>query len=75
MCNMTLKACGTRQNMQGRLQFERSLRYTLSQHRAVKKNRVAFIMVLVGFVTMSGAVGFLAMHWAETKQSLWFLLQ
>ena len=73
--NVTLKACGANQNMQGWLQFEKSLRNALLRHRATKKNWVAIFMATVGFLMLTGAMVILATHTAEALQSLWFLLQ
>jgi len=73
--NVTLKACGTRQNLQGWLHFEKSLRNALSQHRATRKNRVPLLMAAVGFLMMSGAASILIAYRMEAMQSLWFLLQ
>ena len=73
--NVTLKACGTRQNLQGWLHFEKSLRNALLQHRATQKNCVPMLMAAVGFLMMTGAVIILITYRMETMQSLWFLLQ
>ena len=73
--NATLKACGTRQNLQGWLLFEKSLRKTMLLHRATRKNRVSILMAAIGFLVMAGAVAILITHRMEAMQSLWFLLQ
>jgi hypothetical protein len=73
--NSMLKACGSNQNLQGWLQFEKSLRNALLQHRAANKNRVAMLMALIGFLMMIGAAVILATHRMEAMQSLWLLLQ
>ena len=73
--NVTLKACGTRQNLQGWLHFEKSLRNALVRHRATRKNRVSMLMAAVGLLMMSGAVSILITYRVEAMQSLWFLLQ
>ena len=73
--NVTLKACGSRQNLQGWLHFEKSLRNALSQHRATQKNRVSMLMATVGGLMMTGAVTILITYRMEAMQSLWFLLQ
>jgi len=73
--NVTLKACGTRQNLQGWLHFEKSLRNALVRHRAVRKNRVSLLMVTVGSLMMFGALSILITYRIEAMQSLWFLLQ
>jgi len=73
--NVTLKACGPRQNLQGWLLFEKTLRNVLLRHRATEKNRLPMLMVAVGFLMMTGAVAILITHRIEAMQSLWFLLQ
>ena len=73
--NATLKSCGANQNLQGWLQFEKSLRNALLQHHAVIKNRTALLMTVMGFLMMTGAVVILATHRVEALQSLRFLLQ
>lgn len=73
--NVTLKACGSKQNLQGWLNFEKSLRNALVRHRAIHKNRVSMLMATVGFLTLTCAVVILVTHRTEALQSLWFLLQ
>jgi len=73
--NVTLKSCGANQNLQGWLQFEKFLRNALLRHRATKKNRVALLMALVGFLMLAGAAAILVTHQADALQSLGFLLQ
>jgi len=73
--NVTLKACGTRQNLQGWLHFEKSLRHALLQHSATRKNRVSLLMAAMGFLMMTGAGTILITYRVEALQSLWFLLQ
>ncbi|MCL2117035.1 MAG: hypothetical protein FWH27_01280 [Planctomycetaceae bacterium] len=73
--NVTLKACGSQQNMQGWIQFEKSLRNALLQHRVAHKNRVAMLMAMIGFLMLTGTATILVTHSAEALQSLWFLLQ
>jgi len=73
--NVTLKACGTRQNLQGWLHFEKSLRHALLRHRATRNNRVSMLMAAVGVLMMTGAVSILITYRMEAIQSLWFLLQ
>jgi hypothetical protein len=73
--NVTLKACGSKQNLQGWLAFEKSLRNALLRHRATRKNRVSKLMAAVGFLMMTGAMTILITHRVEALHSLWFLLQ
>ena len=73
--NATLKACGSNQNLQGWLQFEKSLRSALIRHRAAHKNRTALLMATAGVLMMIGAVIILSTHRMEAMQSLWFLLE
>ena len=73
--NVTLKACGSRQNLQGWLNFERSLRNALLRHRAARKNRVSMLMATIGCLMLTGVLVILATQKTEAIQSLWFLLQ
>ena len=73
--NVTLKACGASQDFKGWLGFEKSLRKALLRHRAEKKNRVAMLMAMTGFLMMVATVAILVTHRTEAIQSLWFLLQ
>ena len=73
--NVTLKACGSRQNLQGWLNFEKSLRNILLRHHAARKNRVSMLMATVGLLILTGALVILVTHKSEAIQSLWFLLQ
>ena len=73
--NVALKACGPQQNLQGWLNFEKSLRNNLLQHRSLRKNHVSTLMALIGGLMMTGAVLILITYRVEALQSLWFLLQ
>jgi len=73
--NVTLKACGSQQNLQGWINLEKSLRNVLLRHRTAHKNRVSMLMAWVGFLTMISAVTILVAYRVEAIQSLWFLLQ
>ncbi len=73
--NVTLKACGSNQNPQGWLNFEKSLRNALLRHRTVHGNRVMVFMTLVGLLTGSGAAALLLTHAREAFETLQFLLR
>ena len=72
---VTLKSCGSNQDLKGWLQFEKSLCNAMLRHHGTSKNRVAMLMAMIGFLMLTGTVFILMTHRTDAFQALWFLLQ
>lgn len=73
--NVTLKACGVDQDLQGWTRFEKSLRNALLRHRTEKTGRVSILMATAGLLTGACSAVVLLTHSSEAFAALRFLLQ
>ena len=74
LCNISLKACGFNQDLQGWLRFEKSLRNELMRHRGTRKNRGALLFAGIGVFLGTAAATILLTHSQAACEALSFLL-
>ncbi|MDR1494295.1 MAG: hypothetical protein LBT05_16495 [Planctomycetaceae bacterium] len=73
--NHVLIGTGSRQNLQGWLQFEKQLRKTLFKQRVSPKKRTAVFLASIGFLLGAAAVLILIAHQSDAFAALQFLLK
>ena len=73
--NTSLQGCGSNQDLQGWLRFEKSLNNAVMRHHSEKANRVPILMTTIGLLMAATSATILLTHSTEAFAALRFLLQ